>query len=290
MTTPSSPNSISADDIKTEFGITGPALAMNQLYRKDSGPVYTGTYSYPGRSPYNGVTQFTPVTSDEISYDNFRGSTKYTPVSRTVTLYVGSSSWTVPNTLIGDLTIRVFGGGGQGCHWPSGAAGAAGGGGAKFIGSIPRNTVINYTVARGGTGISGDSSRYARDPGDTQFGESGNSWYMYVPGFGVGAWNMVGGNRGPGTGSTGQGAAGITFGTGGNGSPERTSNPGGNASTIGGGGGGCHWSNGGSGADSGGSGGSSGSVGVWPGGGGAGNNSGGMPSGADGAIIITGTW
>lgn len=283
MTLPVYPNTISADDIRTEFAISG-TLSMNGLYRNDSGPVYTGVYGYP----HGNVIE--PATSGTVSFDDFHGATRYVPQARSVTLYAGSSSWTVPHTTVGNLTIRAFGGGGGGARWPSGAAGGAGGGGAYFVGSISRGTSISYTVASGGPAVYGDSSRYARDAGNTQFGVAGDNWYMYIPGAGTGGWNMAGSSRGPGTGSTAQGSSSVTKGVGGNGSPERTSNPGGNATTIGGGGGGCAWSNGGSGAYGGGNGGNAASVGNWPGGGAGGVDAGWSYAGADGAIIIEGTW
>lgn len=281
MTLPVYPNALSASAIKTEFGISG-QLQMSTLYRKDSGPVYTGVFGYP----FGGAAT-APPTSGDISFSKFTGSTKYTPVSQTVTIYSGSGTWTVPSTLIGNLTIKAFGGGGGGAMWPSNAPGGGGGGGAKFIGSIARGTAINYTVATGGPGFRGDSSRYARDPGNTQFGVSGDAYYMYIPGLGVGAYNMVGSQVGRGYGSTAQGAAGITLGTGGDGG---YSSDGTAAITIGGGGGGGWYSyNGGAGADGGGRGGNTNEDGVWPGGGGHGQDGTGY-AGATGGIIITGTW
>lgn len=281
MTLPVHPNAISLDAIRTEFGISG-AISMSQLYLSSSGPVYPGTNGYPG-----GGSALAIPASGVLTLDNFHGATAYIPSAQTVNISAsGAGTWTVPNTLVGNLTIKAFGGGGGGCAWPGGAPGGAGGGGAKFVGTIAAGTVISYTVAAGGPGFYGDSSRYARDPGNTQFGVSGDSWYMYIPGQGVGGYNMAGSQRGPGVGSTAQGAAGVILGVGGNGGPENNGT-GGNATTIGGGGGGA-WSAGGngSGADGGGSGGSGG---TWPGGGGHGRD-GGPYGGANGGIIITGTW
>lgn len=278
------PNALSFSSIKTEFGISG-QVSLSGLYRNDSGPVYTGVYGYP-----SGGSATEPPTSGTINFGKFHGAAKYTPSSQTVTLYAGSSTWTVPHTLIGNLTIRAFGGGGGGCRWPSGAAGGGGGGGAYYVGSIARGTTISYTVAAAAAAVYGDSTRYARDPGNTQFGTSSDAWYMYIPGLGVGGYNMSGEGRAPGVGSTAQGAAGVVKGVGGNGSPERTYSPGFNATTIGGGGGGCAWSNGGAGAYGGGAGGNAATNGTWPAGGAGGIDGGYNYVGADGAIIIQGTW
>jgi hypothetical protein len=280
MTLPVHPNAISLGSIRTEYALSG-ALSLSQLYQNSAGPVYPSATGYPGGSAV------AIPSSGAISLASFHGNTAYTPIARNISISAaGAGSWTVPATVVGNLTIQSYGGGGGGCTWPGGAPGAGGGGGAKFIGTIAGGTVISYTVAAGGAGFAGDSSRYARDPGNTQFGVSGNPYYMYIPGLGVGGYNMAGSQRGPGVGSTAQGAAGIILGTGGNGGSEN-SGTGGNATTIGGGGGGA-WSGGGngSGADGGGAG---GSPGTWPGGGGHGRDGGGF-AGANGGIIITGVW
>lgn len=283
MTLPVHPNAISLGAIRTEYGLSG-ALSLSQLYQNSSGPVYPSATGYPG-----GIAVAIP-SSGVISLASFHGNTAYTPIARTVNISAaGAGSWTVPATVIGNLTIRAYGGGGGGAGWPNAAPGGAAGGGAKFVGTIPSGTVISYTVAAGGPGFSGDSSRYARDPGNTQFGTSENAWYMYIPGLGVGAWNMSGSQRGAGTGSTATGAAGIILGKGGNGGAEG-GGTGGAATTIGGGGGGAEYGAGGSGLDGGGNGGGTGGTGAWPGGGGGGNNHGTPGAGANGGIIITGTW
>lgn len=280
MTLPVHPNAISLHAIRTEYGLIG-AISLSSLYAKSTGPVYPSATGNP-----NGVSTLIP-TAGALSLAAFHGNTAYTPIARTISISAaGAGSWTVPATVVGDLTIKAFGGGGGGCTWPGGAPGGAGGGGAKFIGTIAGGTVINYTVAAGGAGFTGDSTRYARDPGNTQFGVSGNAWYMYIPGLGVGGYNMSGSQRGPGVGSTAQGAAGVILGRGGNGGAEN-SGTGGAATTIGGGGAGA-WSAGGNGAGADG-GGSGGSPGGWPGGGGHGRD-GGPYAGANGGIIITGVW
>lgn len=290
MTLPVYPNTLSVAQLKTEFSTN--ANDMNSYHLNEGGPVFPGQVGYPGA----GAARAIP-SSGTIALGDFHGSTGYIPVARTLTLTKGSSSWTVPNTLISDLTITVIGGGGGGCHWPSGAAGGAGGGGCRFIGRIPSGTVISYVVGGGGPSVRHDSTRYARDALDTRFGVSGDSWYMYVPGLGTGGYNMSGGNRGPGVGSYGRGGPGVSvIGTGGNGKPERTSGAAGSATNIGGGGGACDRpdSSGGSGAGGGNRGGNRYENGLWPGGGGSGNNSASptpwTTTGGDGAIIISGTW
>jgi hypothetical protein len=284
MALPSYPNAISLGAIRSEYGRSG-AISLGDLRIKDSGPVYPGAYGYP-----NGSYAAIP-TSGTISLSRFHGNTAYTPTARTVNISAaGAGSWTVPSTVIGNLTVTTFGGGGGGAIWPSGSAGGAGGGGARFVGSIPIGTTINYNVAYGGPSNFGDSSRYARDPGYTQFGTSGQAWYMYIPGTGVGGYNMSGGNRGPGVGSTAQGTSGVSIGVGGNGAAERGGTPG-NASNYGGGGGTYSGAgNYGNGAGGGGRGGASRENGTWPAGGGGGFNGNYPGVGATGAVIITGTW
>lgn len=279
MTLPVHPNAISLAAIRSEFLQSG-EISLGQLYQKAAGPVYGGQGGFPG-----GASVLIP-SSGPISLANFHGATAYIPSAKTVNITSGSGSWTVPSTVVGNLTLRAFGGGGGGCGWPSGAPGAAGGGGAKFVGVIPGGTVITYSIAAGGPGFGGDSSRYARDPGNTQVGSSGNAWYMYIPGTGVGGYNMSGSQRGRGIGSTAQGAAGIILGRGGDGGSEG-SGAGGAPTTIGAGGAGAAPSGGnGTGLDGGGNGGSGGS---WPGGGGHGRDGGGY-AGATGGLIISGTW
>lgn len=285
MTLPVYPNLISLGNVNTEYGLSATALiGLGSYYAKSGGPVYPGSVGLLA-----GVSTAIP-TSGTISLGNFSGHTAYIPSAKTVSISAsGSSTWTVPSTVSGNLTIKAFGGGGGGSMWPSGAPGGAGGGGAQFIGSIAAGTVISYTVATGGPGFRGDSTRYARDPGNTQFGVSGNPYYMYIPGLGVGAYNMSGSQRGPGVGSTAQGTAGVTLGTGGNGGNEG-SGTGGSGITIGAGGGGAAPSGGGgAGVSGGGAGGAVGQAGIWPGGGGHGQDGTGF-AGATGGIIITGTW
>lgn len=270
MALPAYPNAISLSQIRTGFATS--VKKFSDLYQKQAGPVYTGQVGYP----FGGAAANIP-SSGTIKISNFSNATPYFPTAQTINITsAGAGSWTVPTTVIGNLTIRAFGGGGGGAGWPSGAPGGGGGGGAKFIGTISAGTVINYNVAYGGPGFYGDSSRYARDPGNTQFGTSGDSWYMYIPGLGVGAYNMTGSVYGAGTGSTAQGASGVILGRGGNGS-------GGNATTIGGGGGRSQYGSNGAGADGGGGGQGS------PGGGGYGQD-GGPGAGANGAVIISGVW
>lgn len=300
MTLPVYPNTISINNLQTEYGVSsGSQSPLTQFYRNDSGPVYEGSYGYPG-----GGSAKAPPASGTISIGDFHGATKYTPINRTVTLTVGSGTWTVPSTLIGNLTVTLIGGGGGGCHWPSGAAGGAGGGGARFIGPISRGAQISYVVGAGGPSVYHDSTRYARDAKDSRFGVAGEYWYLYVPGLGTGGYNMTGSQRGPGTGSTGiVGNSSVSsYGRGGDGKPERTSGRAGDAWNFGGGGGACDRtdSSGGYGAGGGangsnrkGTGGSTG-YGPWPGGGAAGNNSQSPTpttfSGGDGAIFISGVW
>jgi len=285
MALPAYPNAISLSQIRTGFATS--VKKFSDLYQKQAGPVYTGQVGYPF-----GVATNIPL-SGTIRISNFSNATPYLPIARTINISsAGAGSWTVPTTVIGNLTIRAFGGGGGGGIWPSGCAGGGGGGGAQFVGVIPANTVINYTVAYGGPAYFGDSSRTARDPGDTTFGNSGDAWYMYIPGLYVGAYNMVGSVRGPGYGSTAQGAAGVTLGVGGNGATENGGTAG-SATSFGGGGGGYATSaQYGSGAGGGGNGapGSPYAAGTWPGGGGGGWNGSYPGYGANGGVIITGVW
>lgn len=279
MPLPAYPNSISLSQIQAEYGGSNP-ISLSEYYTNSAGPVYPGQEGFP-----NGNSAVVPA-SGQISLGAFSGSTKYTPQARTVTLNSGSGTWTVPSTLIGNLTVKIFGGGGGG-GYNSWGPGGGGGGGAYWSGSIPAGTAIAYSVGGGGAyRVSGGATSW--DWG------TGRAWQMYAGG-GVAGSGATGGAGGVGSGGNVQG----TGGKGQNRDNPSTWNTG-NAVNYGGGGGtrdgdGAGAYGQGYGAGGGGNGGySAGGAaqnGTFPAGGGAGNDqSGSGGAGASGQIVITGTW
>lgn len=276
MALPAYPNALSFSQIRSGFATS--ANKMSDLYQKDAGPVYTGQQGYP-----YGVLTNVP-TSGIIRMSNFSGATPYQPIPRTVTFTSGfNQTWTVPSTLVSDLTVIIIGGGGGGAGWPSQAGGGGGGGGSRWVGRPSAGRAGLYTVGTGGARGSGGNS-----------GAMGNNSYFYLSGF----VDMVayGGGGGVASGDGGVYASGGTgnYGTGGNGASRSGVVPAGNAVTLGGGGGsydlGYTSSGYGLGAGGGGNGGTSRTDGSVPGGGGGGGDTGTGGNGANGAVIISGVW
>jgi hypothetical protein len=246
-----------------------------------SGTVSTLTLRPPSTANLSN-TWGTPSVVQSISYTG-----AYVPIARTVNIVTsGSGTFTVPSTVSGSLTVRLFGGGGGGVGFSTteNPAGGGGGGGSRWIGSAPAGTVISYTVGAGGAPsyLAGDALVLATPGGSTTFGTSGQSWFTTATGGGGGGVAGAGAAGAGGTGNLGSGGAGS-----GSAFPP---SPAGNATTQGGGGGnkdpeGSPGNGAGGGGRGGGFDGAFTPAPVIPGGG-----DGGGVSGAVGGIIIEGTW
>ena len=282
MALPAYPNAISLSQIRSGFGTS--ANKFSQLYQNDAGPVYTGQVGYP----YNGAATNVP-SSGTIRIANFSGATPYFPSAQSfINTTPGNYSWTVPTTLISNLTIYVFGAGGGGAGWPSNAGGGGGGGGAVWVGRPTAGTVISYSVGGGGTRGAGGSS--GANGGNT----GASSSVFSVTGYGGtgGQATRDGSYQAPGGSGNVSYAYGVGYtGTGGSGASLYNTYPATNATSYGGGGGASDTAGalGGGGAGGGGSGGNNRQNGYAAGGGGGGDGGTGG-NGGNGIFYITGTW
>lgn len=194
MTIPSS-GAISLNDIHAEFGGD---YALGSYYR--------GGANLPGNGAPGGYGTYAPnvPTSGTISIGNFYGAKK---ISFTVVAFTSSTTYTVPATLVGNLTVYVQGGGGGGGagsdYWGgNGGNGGAGGIGSASVGATPGGS---YSITVGGGG--GAGAHY--------YGYPGNPFADGYGGGGGGASNAFGVYAGGGGGGGG-GNPGATGGGGGN--------------------------------------------------------------------------
>lgn len=141
-----------------------------------------------------------------------------------------NQNWVVPNTISGNISVRIFGGGAGGCA-SNGWWGTLGGGGGWMNNgefSIARGTTVQITIGKGGAGGVDDTGESG---GTTAFGT-----YLSANG---GSYR---GDGGAGGGSKSTGGRGWQFG-GGGGRPDTLWSEtawGGQGGTYGGGGGGGH--------------------------------------------------
>ena len=176
-----------------------------------------------------------------------RGGSSSTSGREMVTQYVTiNQNWEVPNH-IGNISVRLFGGGGSGCYAGTSSSGYSGqGGGSGWMNNadleIENGTMVQITIGSGG--INGTrNNRSGNTGGTTSFGT-----YLSANGgdFGNGVTG-IGGNGGAGGRGRTQGGTGYQFGGGwgsrhgGDGGPwgggGGGSISGGNGGTYGGGGG-----------------------------------------------------
>jgi hypothetical protein len=144
MALPSS-GPISLSMIQTEFGGSNP-IALSEYYK--NGPYVTAT-DYAPNVP----------TSGPIALSNFYGAQNNSLQTIEFTT-VGTTTYTIPSTLQGDITYLIVGGGGGGS-----AAGADEGGGAGGAGGVITRTgtfvpgeTITVTVGGGGALYVGGSN------------------------------------------------------------------------------------------------------------------------------------
>lgn len=127
-----------------------------------------------------------------------------------------STTWTVPDNLVGDARVMVFGGGGSGAQvYSSNRSGAGGGGGhmAEWIGPLTPGASIEVTIGKGGAGV---NSTKGNAGGTTSFGTlvsaAGGSGANYTAG---GDGGSGGGSGDPKSTTAAEGGRGSQFGNGG---------------------------------------------------------------------------
>ena len=150
--------------------------------------------------PRKGVLKY--MAEAIISRRGWPAEGKPVPPELKVETITGSTEWTVPNNIKGNISVLIFGGGGGGGNWSGGGGGWMNNG--EF--NIPGGTKIQITIGNGGT----TNTYSGKAGGTTAFGN-----YLSAAG-GEGAQSQQGGNGGSGGGSyNSKGGRGYQFGGGG---------------------------------------------------------------------------